>query len=98
MAQGLDASLQVCDGLKVGGAHGGLLAGLQPIIRRLFEQSGFREMVRESFGLSLHDFREPLLEGVRDRGMQRCASALQQSRVGGVPHKRVLEGIGHLEQ
>ena len=53
-------------------------------------------MVCESFGLSLHDFREPLLEGVRDRGMQRCASALQESRVGSVPHKRVLKGIDRL--
>jgi hypothetical protein len=76
MAQGLDASLRVCDGLKVGGAHGGLLAGLQPIIRSLFDQSGFGEMVRESFGLSLYNFREPLLKGICDRGMQSCASAL----------------------
>ena len=96
MARGLDTSLQVRDGLKVGRAHGGLLAGLQPICLRLLEQPGLRQMVRESFGLSLHDFREPLLEGVRDRGMQRCASALQQSRVGSVPHKRVLEGIDRL--
>src|SRR5258708_22139668 len=76
MAPGLDASLRVCDGLKVGGAHGGLLAGLQPISHRLFEQSGLGEMVRESFGLSLYNFWEPLLEGVFDRGMQSCASAL----------------------
>ena len=96
MARGLDTSLQVCDGLKVGRAHGGLLAGVQPICLRLLEQPGLRQMVRESFGLSLHDFREPLLEGVRDRGMQRCASALQESRVGSVPHQRVLEGIDRL--
>ncbi|MGY3356957.1 hypothetical protein ACVWZK_003620 [Bradyrhizobium sp. GM0.4] len=50
-------------------------------------------MMRKSFGLSLHKVREPLLEGTRDRSMQRCASALQESRVGSVPHKRVLEGI-----
>src|SRR5258708_37041906 len=96
MAQGLDASLRVCDGLKIGGAHGGLLAGLQPLSHRLFEQSGLGEMVRESFGLSLHNFREPLLEGVRDGGMQRCASALQESRVGSVSHKCVLESIDRL--
>src|SRR5260370_29367633 len=96
MARGLDTSLRVWDGLKVGGAHGGLLAGLQPISHGLFEQSGLREMVRESFGLSHHNFREPLLEGVRDRGMQRRASALQESRVGSVPHKCVLARIDRL--
>ena len=79
MARGLDTSLQVRDGLKVGRAHGGLLAGLQPICLRLLEQPGLRQMVRESFGLSLHDFREPLLEGVRDRGMQRAARRLFSS-------------------
>ena len=70
--ESLDTSLQVRDGFEVGRAHGGLLAGLQPICHRLFEQPGLRQMVRERFGLSLHDFREPLLEGVRDRGVQRA--------------------------
>ncbi|MGY4429754.1 hypothetical protein ACVWWO_002231 [Bradyrhizobium sp. F1.13.1] len=78
MARGLDPSLQVRNGLKIGGAHGCLLAGLQPVCLRFFEQSGLSEMVRERFGLSIHNFREPLLEGLRDRGMQRCASALQE--------------------
>ena len=93
MAQGLDAALRVRDGLEIGGAHGGLSAGLQPIPHRLFEQSGFREMVRERLRLRLDDLRVPLLERVGDRGMQLCASALQESGVGGVSHKRVLEGI-----
>src|SRR5690242_3123659 len=96
MARGLDTSLQVRDGLKVGRSHRGLLACLQPIWLGLLEQPGFRQMVRESFGLSFHDFRESLLEGICNRGMQRCASALQESRVGSIPHKRVLEGIDRL--
>ena len=37
-----------------------------------------RQVVCERFRLSFHDFRKPLLEGVRDRGMERCASGLQQ--------------------
>ena len=79
MGRGLDTSLQVRDGFEIGRAHGGLPAGLQPICLRLLEQTRLRQVVRESFGLSLHDFRKPLLEGVRDRGVERCASALQQS-------------------
>src|SRR5262249_50988034 len=75
--QDLDAFPQVCDGLEVGGAHGCLLACLEPIISCLFEQSRLRKVERESLGLGLHNFRESLLEDVCDGGMQRGASALQ---------------------
>ncbi len=47
-------------------------------------------------GLRLRDFRKPLLESVRNSGVQRCAPALQQSRIGSVPHQRMFEGIDRL--
>src|SRR5262245_9683266 len=93
MGQDLDAFPQVCDGFEVSGTHGRLLACLEPILSCLFEQSRLREVECESLGLSLHNFRESLLEDVCDGGMQRYASALQKSRFGGVPHERMLEGI-----
>src|SRR5438132_8710743 len=83
----------MCDGFEIGGAHGGFPASLQPVCRRLFEQSRLGEMMRDSFRLRLHDFREALLEGVRDRGMQRGPAALENSRVGSIPHERMLEAV-----
>src|SRR5262245_19149895 len=73
----LDASLQVCDGLEVGRAQGGAPARRQPVTDRLFGQSGFGEMVRQSFRLVLRDFREPLLERIRKGALQTSSPALQ---------------------
>src|SRR5262249_27278162 len=91
-----DASPQVCNGLKVGRAQGRVLAGLEPVSDRFFDQSGFGEMVRQSFGLSLHDFRELLLESTRDSGVQIHASAFQEAGICSVPYQRVLEGINRV--
>src|SRR5690349_10392055 len=93
MRQHLDALPQVCDSFEVGGAHGRLPSRLKPIFSCLFEQSRLREVERESLGLSLHDFRELLLEHVRDGGVQRSASALQKPGFGSVAYQRMLESI-----
>src|ERR1700751_1348854 len=50
-------------------------------------------MMRDGFGLTLHNFREAVLDDVRNHGMQPCASALEKSRIGRIPYERVLEGI-----
>ena len=47
----------------------------------------------KSFGLSLHDFRELLLERVRNGGVQLRAPAFQEAGICGIPYQRVLEGI-----
>jgi hypothetical protein len=50
-------------------------------------------MVRQGFGLSLHDVRELLLERVCNGGVQNHASAFQESSICGIPYQRVLEGV-----
>src|SRR2546430_5516699 len=54
------------------------------------------QMVRQGFGLSLHDFRKLLLERVRNGGVQMPASALQEAGICGVPYQRVLEGVNRV--
>src|SRR5262245_2184615 len=92
----LDPSLQVCDGLEIGRAQGRVLAGLEPVSDRRFSQSGFGQMVRQRFGLSLQDFREPLLERVRNGGVQMHAAASHEAGICGVPYQRVLEGVNRV--
>ena len=53
-------------------------------------------MVRQSFRLSLHDFRESLLECARDCCMQVRAPGLQQAGIRGVSHQHVLKGIDRM--
>ena len=89
----LDASTQVGNGLDIGRAQGCVLTRLQPISDRLFEQSGFREVVRKRFGLRFHDFRKLLLKRVRDGRVQMPASADQEAGISGVAHQCVLEGV-----
>jgi hypothetical protein len=50
-------------------------------------------MVRQSFGLSLHDFRELLLERVCHGAVHLSAPAFQEAGICGVPYQRVLEGV-----
>src|SRR4029077_14571867 len=92
----LDPSLQVCDGLEIGRALGRILAGLEPVSDRLFDQAGFREMVRQSFRLRLCDVGELLLERVRNGGMQMRTAAFQQARICGIAYQRMLESINRV--
>ena len=58
---------------------------------------GLREMVRESFGLSLRRFPGTVARTrSRSSACSCCAPALQQPGVGSIPHKHVLEGIDRL--
>src|SRR5215471_21199317 len=84
------------DGFKVGEAQSGVLAGFQPKAYRLFNQAGLREMVCQSFGLSLHNIWEPLLERASDRGVQLRAAGLQQAGIRRLPHQCVLKGIDRM--
>ena len=84
------------NGLDIGRAQGRVLARLQPVSDRLFDQSGFREVVCQSFGLSLHDFRKLLLECVRNGRVQMPAPAYQEAGICSVPYQGVLEGINRV--
>jgi hypothetical protein len=95
-ASHLETSLQMCDGLEVGGTQGSVPAGLQPIGAAFFAQSRFREVVRQSFGLSLDQLGELLLERVRDGGVQTPVPALQETGIGGIPYQCVLEAINRV--
>jgi len=86
----------VCDGLEIGRALGRVLAGLEPVSDRLFDQSGFREMVCQSFRLGLRNLSELMLERVRDGGVQMRAAAFQEAGICGVPYQRVLEGVNRV--
>ena len=92
-ARQLDPALQVCDGLEIGRALGRVLAGREPVSDRLLDQSGFGEMVRQSFGLGLRNIGELLLERIRNSGVQMRAAAFQEAGICGVPYQRVPEGI-----
>jgi hypothetical protein len=72
----LDASLQVSNSFDVSRAQCGVLASLQPVSYCVFGETGLCEMVRQSFGLSVRDFREFLFEHVRDSGVQMHAATL----------------------
>ena len=73
-AQRLKAALQMRNGLGVGSPSRGPLAGSKPILDRLGNEAGLGEMVRQSFGFSLYDFLEMLLESVGDRAVKLSAS------------------------
>src|SRR5208282_4739725 len=75
-AHRLNAALQVRNGLGVSRTNSGSLAGSKPILHRLCDESGLGEMVRQSFGLSLYDLLEILLESIGDRTVKLGASAL----------------------
>ena len=53
-------------------------------------------MVRQSFRLSLYDFREVLFERVCDGSVQVTAAFFQEAGVGGVAYERVLEAINRM--
>src|SRR5258708_25616913 len=95
-ARQVDPSLQVCDGLEIGRALGRVLAGREPVSDRLLDQSGFGEMVRQSFGLGLRNIGELLLERIRNSGVQMRAAAFQEAGICGVPYHRVVEGGNRL--
>ena len=86
----------MCDGLEIGRALGRVLAGLEPLSDRLFDQSGFREMVRQNFGLGLRNVGELLLEHVRNGGVQMRAAAFHEAGICGVPYQCVLEGVNRV--
>ena len=75
----------------------GTLARLLPIGDRLFDQTRIPEMVREDFRLRPRRRGQPLLQHVRDPGVQLAALAAQQRAVRRILHQRVFEqeiGIG----
>ncbi len=77
MPRDCDAALQMRDGFDVGGPGRCLLAGSQPVLNRFPDQSCLGEMVGQGLGLGFDNVLEPLLERVRDRGVQFGAAVLE---------------------
>src|SRR6266550_4483872 len=71
-------------------------AGAVPKLDRWLDQARLRKVVRQELRLRVDGFREAILQGLANAGMQCLSSRAQQGAVGGVLYQRVLEEIGGL--
>jgi hypothetical protein len=71
-------------------------AGAAPPLDCLIGQASLCEMMRQELRLRTGNIGEFLLKNSADPRVQLPAPAAQQSAVGSVPHKRVLEDVARL--
>src|SRR6266536_2418316 len=83
----------MAEGFEICRAFGGALASFQPIHNGTFDQSSFREMVRQEFRLTRNSLGKAPLQDFGDARVQLLPIAAQKSAVGSVLHQSVLEGV-----
>jgi len=81
-----ETAVEMADRFEMGGALGGVLPGLQPLIDRALDSAGGSQMVRQEFGLALDEIGKMLLQQCCYACVQLLPSGAQQSAVGGVLH------------
>ena len=86
----------MADGFEICRAFGGALAGFQPIADGTFDQSSFREMVRQEFRLTRNPLGKAPLHDFGDARVQLLPIAAQKRAVSSVLHQSVLKGVNGL--